>query len=53
MQINLVITLNSSNLAVNKNAGIRGFAPAFFKIIKHETHIHLVWRVARLIRLNH
>jgi hypothetical protein len=30
MKNNLVINLNYSNLAANKNAGIRGFAPAFF-----------------------
>jgi hypothetical protein len=30
MKINLVIKLKYSNLAANKNAGICGFAPAFF-----------------------
>jgi hypothetical protein len=30
MKINLVSNLNYSNLAANKNAGICGFAPAFF-----------------------
>ena len=30
MKNNLVINLKYSNLAANKNAGIRGFAPAFF-----------------------
>jgi len=30
MKINLVNKLKYSNLAANKNAGIRGFAPAFF-----------------------
>jgi len=29
-EINLVNNLEYSNLAANKNAGIRGFAPAFF-----------------------
>jgi len=49
VKINLVIILNSSILAANTNAGICGFAPAFFKILKHETHIPLDWRETRRV----
>jgi len=49
MKKNLVISLKYNNLAANTNAGICGFAPAFFKILKHETHIHLDWRETRRV----